>query len=429
MSPLIVSGAFLGLLAAGLPIFVVLGAVALFLYWSESFPLVGMAQIMVDRLNSVSVMAVPFFVMAAAFMEKGGIAKALTDAASAWVGHFRGGLALVCVAAAAVFSSLCGSSIATALAIGAVLVPSMLAQRYERPFALGLVGTSATLGVLIPPSMPMIIYSLITEESVLRLFLAGVIPGLIQTAILGMWVIVHVRRHGYLPGTRMTRTDFVRANLRALPALSIPIIVLGGIYGGFVAVTEAAALSALVALIVALLLYRGFRLSETIGLFAESMKRTAAIFFIVIGALVFGHWITGSGYPNVLVEMVGSSGLKGWQFLLIMNILMLAMGMFLDALAVILITVPLVMPLLGPLGIDPVHYCIVLVVNMEIGLLTPPIGLNLFVMSSIAKAPLEEVMRGATPFVLLMLLFLALVTYVPELSTWLPDYVYGPTRR
>lgn len=414
-----------GLLATGMPIFLALGLISILLYQHEGTPLVGLPQLVVDHLNSITFLAIPFFVMAATFMQKGGVAKALVDCAHAWVGSMRGGLAVVCVTATAIFAAICGSSVATAMAMGTILIPAMMERRYERSFATGVVGASGTLGILIPPSMAFIVYAIIAEQSVPRLFLAGVVPGLIQATLFIGWSIIYARSKNYPKEPRMPADAFLRVNLKALPALSLPVIVLGGIYGGFVTVTEAAALSALVSILISVFVYRECAPSEVLPTIAESIKRAGSIVFIIMMALAFGHWLTGSGFTAHLVQLVADSGLSGWQFLLLINLLMIFLGMFLENFAVLLVVVPMVLPLLEPLGINPIHFAVVVTVNLELGLLTPPVGLNLFVLTSITKAPIREVIKGTLPFIVLMMLFLALVTYVPEISLWLPNLVYG----
>ncbi len=422
--PSVFTGLF-GLLATGMPIFLALGFLSILLFWQEGIPLVGLPQLVVDHMNSITFLAIPFFVMAATFMQKGGIAKALVDCAYAWVGHFRGGLAVVCVVATAIFAAICGSSVATAMAMGTILVPAMMANKYERKFATGIVGSSGTLGILIPPSMAFIVYAIIADQSVPRLFLAGVIPGLIQATLFIAWSVYYTSKHKYEVGKRPSGKEFLTTNINALPALSLPIIVLGGIYGGLVTVTEAAALSALVAILISVFIYKGCPVGEIIPTMVESIKRAGTIIFIIMMALAFGHWITGSGFTHALTNMVIEYDISGWQFLLFINLLMIFLGMFLENFAVLLVVVPLVLPLLQPLGIDPIHFAVVVTVNLELGLLTPPVGLNLFVLTSITKAPIKEVIQGTLPFIILMVIFLMLVTYIPEISLWLPNLVYG----
>ncbi|WP_010140154.1 TRAP transporter large permease [Oceanicola sp. S124] len=420
MEALIGLGAMLALMALGAPIFVALGTVALVMLGLEGKPLMDAAAHSVSGINSTTFLAVPFFVMAATFMQKGGIARIIIEAAETWVGHIRGGLGLVCVIATTLFAAISGSSVVTAMAMGTVLIPAMMARGYDRPFALGLVGASGTLGILIPPSLSMILYGLIAEVSVPQLFLAGVIPGLIQAAILAAWVIFYSRRKGYASGLRASRSDFIAKNLRALPAVAIPLSVFAGIYSGYTTVTESAGVAAVASVLVALLVYREVKPREIFGMATEAMKSASAVTFIVMFAMLFAHWITGSGVPTALVNLAIDWDLKPWQFLLALNVIMIVLGMFLDAVAVMLIVTPIVLPLLAQLGINPMHFGIVLIVNMEIAFLTPPIGLNIFVLSSIARAPMSEAIRGMLPFVALMALFLILVTYIPEISLWLP---------
>ena len=408
------------LMALGVPIFAALGLAALVMLALEGRPLMDAAAHSISGINSATFLAVPFFVMAATFMQRGAIARIIIEAAETWVGHFRGGLALVAVIATTLFAAISGSSVVTAMAMGTFLIPAMVSRGYDRPFALGLVGASGTLGILIPPSLSMILYGLIAEQSVPRLFLAGVVPGLIQAGLLAAYVVYRSRRSGYASGARATRSEFVSKNLRALPAVAIPLSVFAGIYSGYTTVTESAGVAAVASVLVALLVYRSIRPSEIFGIATEAVKSASAITFIVMFALLFAHWITGSGVPTALVDLAIAWDLERWQFLLALNVAMIVLGMFLDAVAVMLIVTPIVLPVLAALGIDPVHFGIVLIVNMEIAFLTPPIGLNLFVLSSIAKAPLTEAVRGMVPFVVLMAVFLALVTYVPEISLWLP---------
>ncbi|MCB1395730.1 MAG: TRAP transporter large permease [Rhodobacteraceae bacterium] len=418
-------GGMLVLMALGAPIFVALGTAALVMLAFEGRPLMDAAMTSISGINSTTFLAVPFFVMAATFMQRGGIARIIIDAAEAWVGHFRGGLALVCVLATTLFAAISGSSVVTAMAMGTFLIPAMVARGYHRPFALGTVGASGTLGILIPPSLSMILYGLIAEQSVPRLFLAGVIPGLIQAVLLAVVVMVISRKRGYASGQPLPKAEFIRRNLRALPALFIPVSVFVGIYSGITTVTESAGVAAVASILIAVFVYREIGWRDIFPMAAEAMKAASAVTFIVMFAMLFAHWITGSGTPTALVRWAVDFGLEPWQFLIALNLIMLVMGMFLDAVAVLLIVTPIVLPLLHSLGIDPIHFGIILIVNMEIAFLTPPIGLNLFVLSSISRAPLSEAIRGVLPFTAVMFAFLILVTYVPEISLWLPTTVFA----
>jgi len=416
---------FFVLLGMGLPIWLVLGVSAGTMFAIEGQPLVGIAQKMLDELNSTTLLAVPFFVMAASFMQRGGIAKALVDVAAAWVGTVRGGLGVVCVAACAMFAAICGSSVATALAMGTILIPAMIDRKYDRPFALGVTAAAGTLGILIPPSLPLILYAIIADESVPRLFLAGVIPGILQAGLFVAYVLWYGRRRNLAREPRRSPEEFRRVNLQAIPALSMPVIIAVGIYGGWVTTTETAALAAAVALLISLFYYKGFRLSETLSVIGESIKNAGTIMIIIATALAFGHWITESGIPAALVQFIRDNGFSAWQFLLAINIMLIVLGMFLEVASILLIAMPIVIPVLKPLGIDPVHFAILVTVNMELALITAPVGLNLYVLATVSKTPLATVIRGVNPFLLLMVIVLALVTYIPELSLWLPRLVYG----
>ncbi|WP_024585654.1 TRAP transporter large permease [Aliihoeflea sp. 2WW] len=419
----IFAGMFGSLMALGFPIYLVLGLTAAALLWMDATPMVSVTQKIVDELNSQTLIALPFFVVAAVFMERGGIARALIEAAMSWVGRVRGGLGLVCVIACMLFSAMAGSSVATALAMGTILVPAMLRQGYDRHFAAGVVGASGTLGILIPPSLAMVVYGVLADESIPRLFLAGVIPGLLQATLLGAWAIYYANRRGYPRTEKATMDEFLRLNVRALPAFALPAIVLGGIYGGLTTVTEAAALSAVAALLISLFVYRTVTLSDVVPLLANASYKAASIMIIIVVALVFGHWVTESGVASAIVQFVQAHDLKPWHFLVVVSVMLFLLGMFLEVFSVMLIALPLLIPLLEPFGIDPVHFGIIVVINMEIALLTPPVGLNLFVLASITKAPLWDVIKGTTPFVVLMFLLLVLVMVFPQLSLWLPNAI------
>jgi C4-dicarboxylate transporter, DctM subunit len=416
---------FFGLLAAGMPIFLVLGMCAGILYIATGQPLIGAAQMVINKLNSTTLMALPLFVMAAAFMRSGGVAKALVDVATAWLGGIRGSLGLVTVAACTLFAAICGSSVATALAMGTILVPAMIERGYPRSFALGVVGASGTIGIVVPPSLALILYGIVAEQSVPRLFLAGVLPGLLQAAAFALWVLYYARKHNFPVEPVLPLAQRLRVTGRAIPALAVPLVVTVGIYGGVVTVTEAAALSAAVALLVSLIFYRGFHWTQTLRVITDGIRSAATIMLIVATALAFGHWMTESGIPNQLVNFVIGHHFATWQFLLIINGLLLVLGCFLEVTATLLLVLPILAPALVPLGVDPVHFSIIFTHNMEIGLVHPPVGLNLFVLSTISSASIGEVIRGILPFLVLLLIVLAIITYVPILTLWLPNAVFG----
>ena len=425
MSVVLAVLALLVLLALGIPIYAALGGLAAVLLLFHGTPPVAVAQIILDKLNSGSIIAIPFFVLAAAFMERGGMARALVDASEGWLGGVRGGLALVCVAATTVFAAVSGSSVATAMAMSAVLAPAMLARGYPRPFALGVIGASGTLGILIPPSLVLIIYGIIAEQSIPRLFLAGVIPGLLQAGLFAVFALLYARHKNLPAPSPQPIIQVVRHSALALPALAVPAVVFIGIYGGIATVAEAAALAAGLALIAGRFFYGGLTWRQAPETAAAAMRRAAVVIIIVGGAVLFAHWLTETGAPQRLVAVVADSGVSALEFLILMNLIMLVLGAVLEGVSIILITVPLILPVLGQLGIDPIHYAVIVVINIELAMLTPPVGLNLYVLAGAAKAPVGEVARGTLPFLLLTLLLLALITLFPQISLWLPERAFG----
>jgi len=416
---------FAGLLAAGMPIFLMLGLCACVMFLMSGEPLVGLAQLVLNDLNSPTLMALPLFVTAATFMRFGGVANALVNLAAAWLGGLPGSLGLVTVVACTMFAAICGSSVATALAMGTILIPAMLERGYPRSFVLGVVGASGTIGIVIPPSLPLILYGIVAEQSVPRLFLAGILPGLLQAAAFFAWVLFEARRRNFPTEPVLPFSERMRLTLAALPAMLVPLVVMAGIYGGFVTVTEAAALSAVTALAVSLLFYRGFHWTETLSIVASGLRNASSIMLIIATALAVGHWLTQSGAPARLMQFLLGHGYEPWQFMLAINALLLVLGCFLEVTATLLLVLPIIAPALAQMDIDPVHFSIVFTHNMEIGLVHPPVGLNLFVLSSIAGAPMGETIRGILPFLVLLFVVLSIIIFVPQLTLWLPDLVLG----
>jgi C4-dicarboxylate transporter DctM subunit len=304
--------------------------------------------------------------------------------------------------------------------MGVIIIPAMMRIGYKRSFATGIVAASGTMGIMIPPSVALIIYGIVTEQSIPRLFLAGVLPGVLEGILYISWIAYYSKKMGYGGERRKSLKEIVWLVAKAVPAFSLPFIVLGGIYSGIVTVTEAAALAAVVSLFISMFIYREIKPLQVIPLIGESMKLAGMVLLIVSTAMVFGTWITQAGIPARLAAMVVNYNLPWWVFLIIVNFLLLALGMFLEVVSIMLITLPIIFPLLSPLGIDPIHFGIVMMVNMEVAFITPPVGLNLFVLSTASKAPLSEVIRGVFPFVLLSIIELAIITYWPAFSLYLP---------
>ena len=421
---LVLTGVLLALLCGGVSVYLALGATSAAVFLIEGHGLAGLAQLVMDRLNSGTLISVPFFVIAATALQRSGAAAALIDAAEAWVGRLTGGIALVCVFAATLFSAISGSSTATALALGALLIPAMRARSYPEGLAAGVIGSSATLGLIIPPSLALIIFGVVAGESVPRLFLAGVVPGLMLSALFMIWILCYCRTLNLPAESPRRAKDFMRLQGRALPAAAIPAVALGGIYGGVLTVTEAAAAAAALALALARWVYNDGTV-DWLEILGESTQRAAAILFIVAFAFPFAHLVIVSGAPEALVSLVKELDLGPVAFMAALSLVMLALGMVLEVVSVMLITLPIVLPILAALDINPVHYAIVVIVNMGIATLTPPVGLSLFVLASLSKASLPELLKGVAPFLLLMAILLGLVIAFPQLALWLPDFIYG----
>lgn len=419
------SPVFIILLVLGVPIYLTMGLTSGLVFATEG-SLVPLAQKIIDELNSPTLLAVPYFVIAATFMERGGVAKALINAATAWIGRVHGGLGLVSVLTCAIFAAMCGSSVATAIAMGTIMIPAMLRNGYAPSFAGGILVSAGTLGILIPPSLAFVVYGVLADASIPRLFLGGVIPGLISASMMGLYVYFFSKKNGYVDRVPMPREEKIKKTIYAIPALFVPVVVLGGLYGGFVTLTETAALSAVVAIVLALFVYREVKAKDFLQVMTHAVRSAAAIMIIIAMALAFGHLITETGVAQKTLDFVKGLDIQPWQFLLAVNIILIFLGMFLEVFSILLIMVPIVLPLLEPLGIDPIHFGVMLVINMELALMSPPVGLNLFVISNISKIPLAQVLRGTMPFFFLMVGLLILVTYIPIISTWLPNMLMGP---
>ncbi len=414
---------FAVLLIAGVSLYLSLGVASAVMFLIDGKMLPGMVQIVVDHLNSNTLIAVPFFVIAATFMQKGGVAKILVDVVGSWLRGVPGSTALVCVLAAMLFAAISGSSVATALAMGTLLIPTMTAYQYPRSFALGVVGASGTLGILIPPSLALIIYGVVAEVSIPKLFLAGVVPGFIQAAMFALFIVIYCKRKGLIERVEQLLpdvTDTTAKRASPLPALSIPLVVLGGIYTGIIGITEAAALAAALAILVSVVFYKECKWREVIPLVNEGMGASAGILIIVAFTFAFSHWVTEREIPGQLLSLITAADLTSWEFLLLMNLVMLLFGMFLEPISLILLTLPVVLPVLLALDINLIHYAIIVTINMELAMLTPPIGLNLYILSSVSGASLGEAIKGVAPFIVLLALLLLLVTFVPALSLFLP---------
>jgi len=415
---------FLGLLCLGLPIAFTLGITALVMiaFYSPA-PIMMVPEVMYNSLDTFTLMAIPFFVIAAQFMVRGGTSKYLINAANCYVRHWWGGLAMVTVVSCMIFGAICGSSVATAMAIGVIVIPSMLQHGYPRPFALGVIGAAGTIAIMIPPSIAMIIYGIMADESIPRLFMAGFLPGIMQGTFYMIWIRYDAKRKKIGGAPKANWRETLRATGKAAPALSLPFIILGGIYSGFVTVTEAAALGAVVAIIISLFIYREVKPREVISIAGDAMKAAGMIMFIIATAITLGNWLTEAGLPARLVEIARDMKLTAFWFLLAVNIGLILLGCLLEVVSIMLITLPIILPVIRALGIDLIHFGIVMTLNMEVALITPPVGLNLYVISGVAKAPLAETIRGVFPYIIITIIQLGLITYWPAYTLFLPNLV------
>ncbi|MFV0437408.1 MAG: TRAP transporter large permease [Desulfopila sp.] len=412
---------FFVLLFAGVPIAVILGittAISLLLFTST--PLQIIAQQIFTALDKFVLLAISFFILAGSIMTRGGIARRLIDFVNALVGWFPGGLGMAGVLACIFFAALSGSSPATVVAIGSIMIPALMEARYGERFSLGLITVSGSLGIVIPPSIPMILYCLVMNVSVAEIFMAGVVPGLLTGAALMLYTYLMASRAGWRATSKGSVAAVIVAGRRGFWALLLPCIVLGGIYSGVFTPTEAAAVSVVYALVVELFVYREFGFGDIVPTCQDAAVLSACLLFILACAMTFLWLLTAEQIPQQLAEIIIAYIDSPWMFLLCINLLFLVLGCFLDDVSAMLILAPLFYDTLHRYNIDLVHFGVVMVLNIQLGMLTPPFGLNLFVAAGITNKPLVTVARGVMPFLAIMVSCLLLVTYVPWISLALP---------
>lgn len=405
----------------GIPVAVSLGLASILtmLFFGDQ-SLLSSAQKFFHTMQVYPLLAVPFFILAGAFMTTGGVARRMVDFANALVGHYRGGLAMAALLGSAFFAAVSGSAPATVVAVGSVMIAGMVRSGYTRGFSAGLICNAGTLGILIPPSIVMVVYGAITETSIGRLFIAGILPGIIMTAAM-MGTIIVIARKQKLP--RQEKADFstvVKTFREAFWGLMLIVIILGGIYAGVFTPTEAAAVSAVYAFFIAVFVYKEISLKRVPAVLVDASKITVMLMFIIANAFMFAFLLTTEQIPQAASEFIVSMGLPVWGFLIVLNILLLVAGNFMEPTSVVLIMTPIVFPIAVEMGVDPVHLGVLMVVNMQIGLVTPPVGLNLFVTASVAKLSLEDTIRAALPWLMVLLCVLLLITFVPWFSLVIP---------
>ncbi len=435
MSAFIIFGLLIALMLTGMPISIALGLTVLtFLYTMTQVPIEAVALKLFTGIENFEIMAIPFFILAGNFLTHGGVARRMINFATAMIGHWYGGLGLAGVMACALFAAISGSSPATVVAIGSIILPAMVRQGFPKRFGAGVITTSGALGILIPPSIVMVIYSVATSgsmaldptgkrvlsASVGELFIAGVVPGIILASLLGFTTFYRAWKNDYPRMKKATWGETFIAFRKSVWGLLLIIIVLGGIYTGVFTPTEAAAMSAVYAFVIAVFVYRDLKLSDVPKVLLASANMSAMILYIVTNAVLFSFLMTHEQIPQIMTEWVTKSGIGWIGFLLFVNVLLLVAGNVMEPSSIVLITAPILFPIAVALGIHPVHLGILMTVNMEIGLCHPPVGLNLYVASGIAKMGITELTIATLPWLFTMLGFLILVTFVPELSLWLP---------
>lgn len=414
-----------GLIVAGVPIAVTLVVLGVIGVWWAGIPINIVAQRMIFGLDSFTLLAIPMFLLMGNLMNATGVTERIFRFASAMVGHWRSGLAHVNVIASGFFAGMSGSAIADAAGLGAVQIKAMRQQGYPASYAAAITAASATMAPVIPPSIAAVLYAYIADVSVGRMFMAGIIPGLLMGAALMATIHVTARGKGYPLGPKASGPERRRAFVEAFPALVCPLFLIGGMYSGFFTPTEGSAFGVLYAVILGFIYGRGVKLGAITEALRDTVITTGAVMIIIAGAHVFAWILTQQRVPQELTQLVLAMGLNKYTFLLVINIVLLILGMLLDTTAIMLLVTPVIVPAVKALDIDLVHFGMVMIVNMMIGLLTPPVGMALFVVSNLSGESVEKVARAAVPYIVSLTVVLFLITYWPALVLAVPNLVYG----
>jgi C4-dicarboxylate transporter DctM subunit len=414
------------LMLTGMPVSISLGLTVLtFLFTMTHVPIESVAMKLFTGIDNFEIMAIPLFILAGNFLTHGGVARRMINFATSMVGHWHGGLALAGVLACALFAAVSGSSPATVVAIGSIILPAMVKQGYPTRFGAGVITTSGALGILIPPSIVMVMYSVTTNTSVGQLFMAGVVPGLLLAFLLGLTTWVLAKKHDYPRMQRATWGERWAAFRRSAWGLFLIVIVMGGIYSGVFTPTEAAAIAAVYAFVIAVWVYKDLKLVQVGKVLLDSAAMSAMLLYIITNAVLFSFLMTSENVPQAMATWLTGQGLGPIGFLIVVNLLLLLAGNVMEPSSIVLIMAPILFPVAVKLGIDPVHFGIIIVVNMEVGMCHPPVGLKLYVASGVTKMGISELTVAVLPWLLTMIGFLLLITYIPGISLWLPHLVYS----
>jgi C4-dicarboxylate transporter, DctM subunit len=421
MTALVLFGSFALLLILSVPIGVALGAASLLaILYSGNLPLDFLAQGLITSFDSFPLLAAPFFILAGEIMSKGGVSERLFRVANSIVGNVTGGFAIATILTCMFFAAISGSGVATVAAIGAIMIPAMIRQGYDKRFATAIVCSAGSLGIIIPPSIPMIMYGVVGGTSIGNLFIAGIVPGIIVALGLIIWTYIYSKKKGY-KGTdeRVSFKKFLQECWHAKWALLIPLIILGGIYGGIFTPTEAAVVAVVYGLIVGLVLHKELTISQMPKVFADAGLTTATVLIIVGTATAFGRLLNLEQIPTMVANALLAVSENRIIILLILTVFLLIVGLFMDTTAAIIILTPILLPVVSNLGIDPIHFGIIMIVNLAIGFITPPLGVNLFVGSGITGLSIAALSRAVFPFFIAMIITLLLITFIPQISTFL----------
>jgi C4-dicarboxylate transporter DctM subunit len=439
MNTLIIFALLLALMLTGMPISISLGLTVLtFLFTLTQVPIESVALKLFTGIEKFEIMAIPFFILAGNFLTHGGVARRMINFCTAMIGHWYGGMGLAGVMACALFAAISGSSVATVVAVGSIMLPAMIKQGYPKRFGAGVITTSGALGILFPPSINLVMYAIATagmnatgvhgepvgSASVGQLFLAGVVPGLCLSVLLGATTWWRAKKFDYPRMPRASWLERWRAFRESMWGLLLIVVVIGGIYSGMFTPTEAAAMAAVYAFFIAVFVYKDLRLSDVPKSLLTAAAMSSMLLYIITNAVLFSFLMTSEQIPQAMAAWMTSQGFGLVVFLLLVNVILLAAGNFMDPSAIVLIMAPILFPVAVKLGVDPVHFGILMAVNMEVGLCHPPVGLNLYVASGITKMGITELTIAVGPWLLTMIGFLVVVTFWPALSLWLPRLLF-----